>query len=113
LQVKTFTNQIDSAPHIKNLNKLIGIYPEIEKNIKKLNVKNISDLNIFEKCKLEPIYTEYLMRLLIDNRLNDFHRITETNKFIKTCELDIEYDLKSIRCSQVDFGIRLLQFNGL
>jgi hypothetical protein len=96
-----------SAIPVNNLNKLIRIYPEMEQKIKKFKVNNISDLDIFEKSKLDSIYMKYLMRLLIDNRLNDFHRITETNKFIKTCQLEVEYDFKSIKCNEGDFGIKL------
>jgi hypothetical protein len=79
-----------------NLNKLIEIYPEIEQNIHK-----------YKELNSQKLHTIYLLQLLFDNRLNDFHRITETNKFIQTCQLKFDNDFELKNCTQGDFGIRL------
>jgi hypothetical protein len=39
----------------------------------------------------------------MDNRLNDFHRIAETEKTFKTCHIVINNKL--INCSKMDIGV--------
>jgi hypothetical protein len=83
-----------------NLNKLIEIYPEMKQKIHKYKEWNSRD-----RIKLHTIYRLYLLQLLFDNRLNDFHRIIETNKFIQTCQLKVDNDFELKNCTQGDFGI--------
>jgi hypothetical protein len=61
--------------------------------------KQIIYLKIAEK------YRKYLVQLLIDNRLNDFHRISETNNFIKSCKIKFFDDLELKNCTQGELGI--------
>ncbi len=71
---------------------------------------NISNLDFYRNAELRPIYSKYFMRLLIDNRLNDFYRITEINQFIKNCQFKIENNFKPINCTPGDFGIKKTRF---
>ncbi len=76
---------------LSNLDELMKIYPEMKHKI----------VNINEQQK-QLIFENGLIRLLIDNRLNDFHRIAETEKIFKTCYFVINNNL--INCSKVDIG---------
>ncbi len=91
----------------KNLNKLIEIYPELKQEIHEFEKSgiNVSHMNLAQDFKFRPIYWKYLMRLIADNRLNDFHRILETKKLIKSCQIKINNELELINCTQGDFGI--------
>jgi hypothetical protein len=55
--------------------------------------------------KIAEIYNKYLVQLLIDNRLNDFHRISQTNYFINSCQIKIFDDLELKSCTPGEFGI--------
>jgi hypothetical protein len=91
----------------KNLNKLIEIYPELKQEIHEFEKSGIyvSHMNFAQDLQFRPIYWKYLLRLIADNRLNDFHRILETNKLIKSCQIKIDNELELINCTQGDFGI--------
>jgi hypothetical protein len=93
-------------PNKNSLNKLSEIYPQLKQEIKKINQINISLYPELDKnVKLVEIYREYLVQLLIDNRLNDFHRIAQTNNFIKSCQINDYDNLELKNCTQGDFGI--------
>ncbi len=53
------------------------------------------------------------MHLLIDNRLNDFHRISQTNNFIKSCQIKIFDEIQLKNYTQGEFGIENLKFNSI
>jgi hypothetical protein len=44
------------------------------------------------------VYEKYLIKLLIDNKLVEFHRIAETEKIIRNCHL--MFDNGSKNCSK-------------
>ncbi len=92
--------RIVKFPMLTNMNELMKIYPEmIEK------IKNISNSKILYGSEIdeEIIFEDYLRKLIIDNRLNNFHRIAETEKIFKSCHHVTHYKL--INCSKVDIGI--------
>jgi hypothetical protein len=84
--------QIYKRPMISNLNELMKIYPEMKHKI----------VNFDGEAKQE-IFENGLRQLLLDNRLNDFERIAETEKISKTCHFVINNKL--INCSKVDTGV--------
>jgi hypothetical protein len=88
--------RILKPPLLTNMNELMKIYPEMIGKI-----KNISNGNRY--FKVQMIFEDYLKKLLFDNRLNDFHRIAETEKIFKSCHHVIQNKL--INCSKVDIGI--------
>jgi hypothetical protein len=83
--------KIVKQPMLSKLDELMKIYQEMKHKI----------VNINEQQK-QLIFENGLIRLLIDNRLNDFHRIAETEKIFKTCYFVINNNL--INCSKVDIG---------
>jgi hypothetical protein len=83
--------KIVKQPMLSNLDELMKIYPEMKHKI----------VNINEQQK-QLIFENGLIGLFIDNRLNDFHRIAETEKIFKTCYFVINNNL--INCSKVDIG---------
>jgi hypothetical protein len=97
----------------KNLNKLIEIYSELKQEIHEFEKSgiNVSHMNLVQDLNFRPIYWKYLLRLIADNRLTDFHRILETNKLIKSCQIKIDNELELINCTQGDFGIVKTRFN--
>jgi hypothetical protein len=89
-QIMSFPDiQIFKRPMISNLDELMKIYPEMKHKINKLEKQLI-----FEMC---------LRKLLMDNRLNDFHRIAETEKTFKMCHFVINNKL--INCSKVEIEV--------
>jgi hypothetical protein len=66
-------------------------------------IKNISYDNKYFKVQIILIFEDYFKKLLIDKRINDFHRIAETEKIFKSCHHVIQNKL--INCSKVDIGI--------
>jgi hypothetical protein len=84
--------QISKQPMLSNLNELMEIYPKMKHKI----------VN-FDKREKQLIFENGLRQLLIDNRLNDFHRIAETENILKTCHFVI--DRRLINCSKVDTGV--------
>jgi hypothetical protein len=84
--------QILKRPMISNFYELMKIYPEMKHKI--VNFDGESKQQIFEVG---------LRQLLLDNRLNDFERIAETEKIFKTCHFVINNKL--INCSKVDTGV--------
>jgi hypothetical protein len=79
--------QITKRPMLSNLDELMKIYPEMK----------------HKKLEKQLIFESGLRQLLMDNRLNDFHRIAETEKIYKTCQFVISNKL--INCSKVDTGV--------
>jgi hypothetical protein len=84
--------QIYKQPMLSNMNELMKIYPEMKRKI----------VN-FDKHEKQQIFENGLRKLLMDNRLNDFHRIAETEKIFKSCHFVINNKL--INCSKVDTGV--------
>ncbi len=93
----------------KNLNKLYEIYPQMKQEIGKIKLKPPKGQESYAKLINTTIiakkYRKYSMQLLIDNRLNDFHRIVETNNFIKSCQIKVFDDLELKNCTQGELGI--------
>jgi hypothetical protein len=92
-----------------NLNKLYEIYPQMKQEIDKINEsKDIKEYDSYAKqinySKITKIYDKYMLRLLIDNRLNDFHRISQTNNCIKSCQIKFFDNLELKNCTS-EFGI--------
>jgi hypothetical protein len=84
----------ESSNNLQMVKELIEIYPEIGLSPEKfLTSKSIETLK---------------MRLLLDNRMDDFQRIVGSEKLIKTCHIVI--DNKLINFSKIDLG--LINFNG-
>jgi hypothetical protein len=86
-------------PVPKNLNILYKIYPQMKQEIHKSNeFKEMKEYESFVKqinySEIGEKYRKYSMQLLIDNRLNDFHRIVGTNDFIKSCQITVFDDLE-------------------
>jgi hypothetical protein len=95
-------------PNKDSLNKLIQIYPRLKQEIYEINGINTSITKQSKQTKsvnIGEIYQKYLVQLLIDNRLNDFHRIAQTNEFIKSCQIKNYDDLELKNCTQGEFGI--------
>jgi hypothetical protein len=92
--------QISKPPMLTNMNELLKIYLEMNRKIKNLSLTKITSL---KNIKKQLIFENYLKKLLIDNRLNDFHKIVESEKIFKTCHLVINNIL--INCSKVDIGV--------
>jgi hypothetical protein len=92
--------RIAKRPMITNMNELMKIYPQMIEKIKNISNSNSLYGNEFHE---QIIFEHYLRKLLIDNRLNDFHRIAETEKIFKSCHYVIHNKL--INCSKVDIGI--------
>jgi hypothetical protein len=82
---------ICKQPMFSNFDELIKIYPEMKHKI----------LSFSEQQK-QLIFENGLKQLLMDNRLNDFQKIAETEKILKTCHFVINNKL--INCSKVDTG---------
>jgi hypothetical protein len=76
----------------------------MEQEIQDFKVIKTSQMD-FVIVEIDPIYRKYLLRLLIDKRLNDFYRITELNKLIKSYQIKIRDDSNLKNCIQEDFGI--------
>jgi hypothetical protein len=57
--------------------------------------------------KVNKKYSKYLVRLLIDNKLNDFHRISQANNFIKSCQIKIFDEIELKNCTKGELGITL------
>jgi hypothetical protein len=108
-QIKLLPNIVlEFVPFPYSLQRLNEIYPGMEQKIHKYK-----ELNAQERKKLHTIYPLYLLQLLIDNRLNHTHRITQTYKFIQTCQLKFDNDFELKNCTQGDFGIRLQHWEPL
>jgi hypothetical protein len=54
-----------------------------------------------------------MLRLLIDNRLNDFHRISQTNNCIKSCQIKFFDNLELKNCTSEEFGIENIDFESI
>jgi hypothetical protein len=73
---------------VSNFDELMKIYPEINQKTEYIS-----------PFKKTITFSNGLKKLLMDNRLNDFHRIAETEKIFKTCHFVINNKL--INCSKV------------
>jgi hypothetical protein len=98
--------RFDLMPNNNSINKLNEIYPQMKQEIQaKYNIKNKNYSQNLKFSHFLTIHSKYLKRLLIDKRLNDFHKITETNKLIKTCRLKIENGFDLMNCNRGEFGV--------
>jgi hypothetical protein len=77
---------------LSNMNELMKIYPEMKREILS-----------FDEFENQQTFENGLKKLLLDNRINGFHRIAETEKIFKTCHFVINNKL--INCSKVDTGV--------
>jgi hypothetical protein len=108
-QIKIIPNvMFEFYPLPNNLSKLYETYPQMKEEIHKNNEYEIEFL--YEKIK---IYHKYLGQLLIDNRLNDFHRIAQPNNYIKSCQMKIFDEMELKNCYQEKFGIHCTAFKFL
>jgi hypothetical protein len=81
-----------SATNSKSLiNSLLEIYPEMEQQIR-------SEQN------LRKMFTKFFLKLIFDKKLNEFKKITDSLKIIKSCRILIENE--SNDCLEGDFGIK-------
>jgi hypothetical protein len=83
---------IEKLPMISNFDKHMKIYPEMKHKT----------VNSYKHTK-KKIFESFFRLLLVDNRLNDFHRIAETEKTFKRCHFVTNNKL--INCSKVDIGV--------
>jgi hypothetical protein len=100
--------EILKLPMLSNSDELMKIYPEMKHKIVILDSnKTYPEIPIkYKKLINQPIFENGLIQLLMDNRLNDFHRIAETEKTFKTCHIVINNKL--INCSKVDTGVNVM-----
>jgi hypothetical protein len=83
----------------------IMIWPKIQNVKAPIGYKfgqthKIENIDIVAK---QNIFVSGLRQLLLDNRINDFHGIAETEKVYKTCHFVINNKL--INCSKVDIRV--------
>jgi hypothetical protein len=94
-------------PMPNNLNKLYEIYPQMKQEIHE--IKELTNYGSFNKeleyVKVIEIYSKYLVQLLIDNRLNDFHTISQTNNYFESCQIKIFDEIQLKNCTPGEFGI--------
>jgi hypothetical protein len=101
-----------------NLNKLYEIYPQMKQEIGKINeFKEIKEYDSYAKdmnySKNAKIYGKYLLQLLIDKRPNDFHKISQSNNFIKSCKIKL-FDEKELKnCTPPEFGIENIDLQSI
>jgi hypothetical protein len=90
-----------------NLNKLFKIYSQMKEEIHEIN-KNESLAKQLKYIKVTKKYRKYLVQLLIDNRLNDFYRISQAKNIVKSCQIKIFDEIKLKNCVPGEFGIENL-----
>jgi hypothetical protein len=95
--------KFDITPNLKNLNQLIEIYPQMGKELP--NFSPNASLSLDETKNLHSIYTEYILQLLYDNKLNDFQRIADMDRIVRTCHMILEKS--QLNCMKGDFGFYL------
>jgi hypothetical protein len=72
--------KIEKEPILSNMDELMKLYPEISEETEEFSRTTTYYRSIIK----EPLIFEYgLRKLLMDNRLNDFHRIAETEKIFQ------------------------------
>jgi hypothetical protein len=104
-QMKVIPNVIIFfSPVPNNLNKLYEIYPQMEQEIHEIE-ESESIAEQLKFLKVNKKYSKYLVRLLIDNKLNDFHRISQANNFIKSCQIKIFDEIELKNCTKGELGI--------
>jgi hypothetical protein len=101
----------------QNLSLLHQIYPQMKQDIDQIKqFEEINKYTSFERAKnhinFVKIYDYYLLQLLIDNRLTDFHRIMQTKNHIKSCQIKNFDEIKLKSCTSGVFGIRI-DYQGL
>jgi hypothetical protein len=112
-QIKVIPNVlIFFSPVPNNLNKLYEIYPQMEQEIHQIE-EHESIPEPLKYLKVNEKYRKYLVQLLIDNKLNDFHRISQTNNFIKSCQIKIFDDIELKNCTLGEFGITDINSNSI
>jgi hypothetical protein len=55
---------------------------------------------------IHKVFENFLIKLLFDHRLNEFHEIAETEQIIKYCSIKI--DRRFENCLKIDNGIHLM-----
>jgi hypothetical protein len=118
-QIKLIPNVMFAfMPLPNNLNKLYEIYPQMKQEIHKINeIKKINEYDFYAKRMNDSrnaiIYGKYLLQLLIDKRPNDFHKISQSNSFIKSCQINI-FDEKELKnCTPREFGIENISLESI
>lgn len=72
------------TPKIVDIKRLIKIYPEGEKKFNQIKrIKDKAQRNII----FLDFSSKYLVKLISDLRFEEFHEITFTNNFIKSCKV--------------------------
>jgi hypothetical protein len=101
-----------------NLYELYEIYPQMKQEINE--IKEYESFNKQPKYmsyqkykKIGEKYNKYLVQLLIDNRLNDFHRIAELNNYIKSCRIKIFDEIELKNCTPGELGIERGYFTSI
>jgi hypothetical protein len=79
--------------------------------IQEYDLKNISNIKFTDSRLIRPIYSKYLLRLLSDQRLNEFYLITNPNKTYKTCRVKFDNVFELKNCTPGEFGISLVNMN--
>jgi hypothetical protein len=77
---------------------LTKIYPQLEKEIDELknNSENFATDYYYKYC-------DYVLRLINDNKLDEFYTILKKERTIKRCYFTINNNI--VNCSEKDFGI--------
>jgi hypothetical protein len=118
-QMKLIPNvMFGSLPLPNNLSKLYEIYPQMKQEIDTINEsKEINEDESYAKymkySKVAAKYGKYLVQLLIDNRMNDFHSISQTNNYIESCQIKIFDDLELKNCAPGEFGIENINLESI
>jgi hypothetical protein len=109
-QIKIIPNvMFEFYPLPNNLSKLYETYPQMKEEIHELNKIELLEKQFFTS-RYVKIYHKYLGQLLIDNRLNDFHRIAQLNNYIKSCQMKIFDEMELKNCSLKELGIHRIAF---
>jgi hypothetical protein len=109
-QIKIIPNVLFRfLPLPNNLSNLYEIYPQMEQEIHETEEYK-SFTESVKYLKVTKQYRKYLVQLLIDNRLNDFHRISQTNNFIKSCQIKIFDEIELKNCTQGEIGISSVMY---
>jgi hypothetical protein len=110
-QIKLIPNVLFKfLPMPNNLSDLYEIYPQMEQVIDETEEYK-SFTESVEYLKVTEQYRKYFVQLLIDNRLNDFHRISQTNNFIKSCQIKIFDEIELKNCTIGELGISDLEYH--
>jgi hypothetical protein len=100
-QIKLIPNVDILFRPMPNLNKLYEIYPQMKQEIDEINENKL----FAKQLKYLKVAQKYLVHLLIDNRLNDFHSISQANNIIKSCQIKIFDEIQLKNFTPGEFGI--------